>query len=163
MVNDHYLFMKLLDIFYPLVRRIVPLQTYRYAICGGLNMVFGWVLYRIALAIIGGRYLDLGVVTAAPHTAALYSIVPLTFTAGFLMNRNLAFTDSPLRTRTQFVRYLFAWAVSLLLDHLLLKLAVEHLHTKPLPSQIAATLIIAVFSYFMQKYFTFAGGRPNPS
>ncbi len=147
---------RIIDWFYPPFRRIMPLQTFRYGACGGLNLVFGWVLYWFFNNfVIAGRYIDLGFVVAAPHTATLYAIVPLTFTAGFLMNRNIAFTDSPLRTHTQLVRYLIAWLGSLLLDHLLLKLFVEKAGIAALPAQIIATLIVVVYSYFMQKYFTF--------
>ena len=134
-------------------------ETIRYALCGGANVVLGWVLYKIALLIVAGRYLDLGFIAVAPHTAALYSIVPITFTAGFLMNRNVVFTRSPLRTRTQLIRYLVAWVGSIALDHLLLKFFVEVCGVPAMTSQIVATMIIAVYSYLMQKYFTFAGGR----
>ncbi len=150
---------RIIDRFYlPPLRRVVPLQTFRYAACGGLNIVFGWVLFYISNhLLVAGHYIDLGFVVVAPHTATLYSIVPFTFLAGFYLNRNVAFTRSPLRTRTQLLRYLVSWAGSLLLNQLLLKLFVEVLHFWNTPSQIFATLIIVVYSYLMQKYFTFRG------
>ncbi len=151
---------KIIDFFYPPFRRVMPLQTFRYAACGGLNMVLGWVLFGIfERFIIAGRYFDFCFVVVAPHTASLYAIVPFTFTAGFLMNRNIAFTGSPLRTRTQLVRYLISWLGSLLLDHLLLKFFVEVAGIPALPAQIAATILIVGYSYFMQKYFTFRSAR----
>lgn len=150
---------RIVDWFYiPPLRRVVPLQTFRYAACGGLNMLLGWVLFYISKHfLVAGHYIDLGFVVVAPHTATLYSIVPFTFFAGFYLNRNVAFTRSPLRTRTQLMRYLVSWAGSLLLNHLLLKLFVEVLHFWDTPSQILATLIIVVYSYVMQKHFTFRG------
>lgn len=147
-----------IDFFYPPFRRVMPLQTFRFAACGGSNTLAGWLLYYIFNHwIVAGRWVDLGVVTVAPHTATLYAIVPFTFFAGFWMNRNVAFVDSPLRTRTQLVRYLISWAVSLLLNHLLLKLFVEMCDIWSTPSQVLATLIITVYSYLAQKFFTFRG------
>ena len=39
---------RMVDFFYvkPL-RRIIPLETFRYAVCGGINMLLGWVLYAL--------------------------------------------------------------------------------------------------------------------
>ena len=147
---------RIIDFFYPPFRRIMPLQTFRYAACGGLNMLFGWVLFGVFdRFVIAGRFVDLGFMVVAPHTATLYAIVPFTFTAGFLMNRNVAFTSSPLRTHTQLMRYLATWLGSLLLDHLLLKLFIELFGMASLSAQIVATFVIVFYSYFMQKYFTF--------
>ena len=139
--------------------KVMPRQTFRYAFCGGLNMLLGWILFYIFNHfVIAGRYIDLGFIVVSPHTATLYSIVPFTFLAGFYMNRNVAFTRSPVRTRTQLMRYLIAWGISLVLNHLLLKLFVEVLHFWNTPAQIVVSLIIAFgFSYPMQKYFTFRG------
>jgi len=34
-----------IDFFYPLFRKIMPLQTFRYAACGGSNALFGLIIY----------------------------------------------------------------------------------------------------------------------
>ena len=150
---------KIIDWFYfPFMRKVMPLQMFRYAFCGVLNILFGWVLFYVFNHyVIAERYIDLGFIVVAPYTATLYSIVPFTFLAGFYMNRNVAFTRSPLHTRTQLIRYLLSWGGSLILNHFLLKLFVEAFHIWNTPSQMLATLIITVYSYLMQKYFTFRG------
>lgn len=152
---------RFIDFFYiPPVRRYIPRDVFRYAACGGLNMVLGWALYYIFNHyVIAGRFIDLGFMVVSPYTATLYSIVPFTFLAGFYLNRNVAFTRSPLRTRTQFARYLLMWAGSLAINHLLLKLFVEIFGIWYTPSHILATLIIAVYSFLIQKYFTFRGSN----
>ena len=150
---------RVIDVFYvPPLRRLMTRQVFRYAVCGVLNVVLGWVLFYISNHyVIAGRWFDFGVITVAPHTAALYSIVPLTFAAGFYLNRNVAFTRSPLRTRTQLVRYLISWLGALALNHLLLKFFVETLHVWSTPSQVLTTPFVVVYSYLMQKYYTFRG------
>ena len=55
---------KAIDFFYvgPL-RRVMPLQTFRYAVCGGANLVLNWLVYGLLYdVVLGFDYLDLGVV-----------------------------------------------------------------------------------------------------
>lgn len=138
--------------------KIMPRQTFRYAAVGALNVVFGWVLYYISNHyVIGDRFVNVWFFVVSPPIAALCSIAPFTFLTGFYLNRNVAFTQSPLRTRVQFVRYLLAWTGSLVLNYALLKFFVEIFGFWRTPSQMLATLIIIVYSYLIQKYFTFRG------
>ena len=140
------------------VARIVPRQTFRYGAVGALNLVLTWVLYYLANHfVICDRFVDMGVISVSPHIATLCVIVPFTFLAGFYLNRNVAFTRSPLRDRTQFVRYLLSWSGSLVINYALLKVFVEVLGFWDTPSQMLASVIIVGYSYLMQKYFAFRG------
>ncbi len=150
---------RIIDWFYikPVAARI-PRQTFRYAVSGALNLVVGWVLvYLSNRYIVRGRFVDLGFMVMAPQTAVLCTVVPFTLALGFYLNRNVAFTRSPLRTRTQLMRYLLSWAGSVALNYVLLKFFVEVCGFWLTPSQMLATVIILGYSYLMQKYFTFRG------
>lgn len=140
------------------VAKYIPRQTFRYGAVGSANVVLTWVLYYLANHfVIRDRFADFGFLVISPHIATLCVIVPFTFLAGFYLNRNVAFTRSPLRDRTQFVRYLLSWTGSLLINYALLKVFVEVFGFWDTPSQMLASVIIVGYSYLMQKYFTFRG------
>ena len=139
---------KIVDFFYirP-VRAVIPLQTFRYAICGGVNLGLNWVLYAVLYNfILDKEIVRLGLV-----------VFPITFVTGFWLQKHIAFKYSPLRGRTQLFRYLISVLGSVLLNYLLLKFFVEAVHLYPTPSQAVTSLLIIGYSYLMQKYFTFRG------
>lgn len=140
------------------IAKFVPRQTFRYGAIGAGNIVLTWVLFYIANHfIIQERFVNLGFMVISPYIATLCTIVPFTFLIGFYLNRNVAFTRSPLRGRTQFMRYLLSWAGSLAINAVLLKLFVEGFKFWSTPSQMLASIIIIGYSYLMQKYFSFRG------
>ncbi|MEG2240799.1 MAG: GtrA family protein, partial [Alistipes sp.] len=58
------LLIRIIDLFYlrP-VRAIMPRQTFRYAVCGGVNMVLSWVGYFVAYNyVMDKEFTDLGFV-----------------------------------------------------------------------------------------------------
>ena len=146
------------------LRSIMPLQTFRYAVCGAATyFVFDpaayFVLYNYVIA---KRVVHLGRwLAVSPEIAALAVVFPLTFSVGFWLNRNIAFSRSPLRTRTQLMRYALSIAGSILLNYVLMKLFVSGLGVWPTPSKVLVSLLCTVYSYLAAKYFTFrgAGGR----
>ncbi|MFA4979487.1 MAG: GtrA family protein [Sphingobacterium sp.] len=60
-------------------------------------------------------------------------------------------------------RYLFSNLGSLLINYLLLKLFVEQFLWYPTPSQILCTFIVTVYSFLMQKKFTFSLSLKEPN
>ena len=141
---------KIVDFFYirP-VRAVIPLQTFRYAICGGVNLGLNFILDK--------EIVRLGFVAISPYIAAFLVVFPITFVTGFWLQKHIAFKYSPLRGRTQLFRYLISVLGSVLLNYLLLKFFVEAVHLYPTPSQAVTSLLIIGYSYLMQKYFTFRG------
>lgn len=136
----------------------MPLQTFRYAACGGSVLVLSWVLYALVYNfVLDKEIVHLGFVAISPHIATFMITFPITFFTGFWLQKNIAFTYSPLRGRTQLVRYFLSVSGSIVLNYLGLKLFVEVLHIYPTPSQMITSLLTVAYSYFMQKYFTFRG------
>jgi putative flippase GtrA len=99
--------------------------------------------------------LSLKLIALKPHIAAFFMTFPITFTTGFLLSKYITFTESELKGRIQLFRYGVTVAVCILLNYIFLKIFVEQMGIYPTPSKILTTLIIVIYSYFSQKYFSF--------
>lgn len=132
-----------IDFFYRPFSRLVPNQLFRYAACGGGNMVLDWVLYFVFFHLTGN------------HLIAFYIVFPITLYTGFWLNKHITFSTSSLRTRTQAARYIGIVCVNLMVNYLGLRLLVEVLGWYPTPSKMAITIVTVVISFFGQKYFSF--------
>ena len=152
---------RIIDIFYlPPLRRLVPLQTFRYAVCGGANMGFDLLLYFILYNFVLDKegVVHLGAfVAVSSYNAAWMIVFPITFFTGFWLNRHIAFHGSPLRGRVQLFRYLMSVCGSILLNYLCMKLFVGVIGIYPTPSNALTKAISVAYSYLMQKYFSFRG------
>lgn len=145
-----------IDFFYPPFRKIFPLQTFRYAVCGGSNMLLDIFLFYISYNfILHQQPLDLGFVVLKAYNAALIMAFCITFPLGFLLSKYIVFHGSYLRSRIQLVRYCLVVAINLFLNYAILNILVQYMHFYPTISKIFATAIIVTFSYLSQKHFTF--------
>ena len=134
----------------------MPEQTFRYAVCGGSNMLLDIFLFYISFNfILQKKVLDLGFIVLKPYNAALGMAFCITFPLGFVLNKYLVFSDSYLRGYTQLFRYLLIVLINLFLNYLILNLMVQYFHFYPTISKIFATIIIVTFSFLSQKHFTF--------
>lgn len=139
-------------------RPLLLLQTFRYAACGGLNMVLDAVWYFVIYHyIVAERFFDLGVVVLSPHIASMLVVFPITFFNGFWLNRNVAFKSSPLSGQTQLFRYALSIVGSILLTYAGLKFFVEVCGFWPTPSKVLTTILTVIYSFLAAKYFTFRG------
>ncbi len=145
-----------LDFFYPPFRRIMPLQTFRYAACGGSNTMLGFMLYYIGFEHIFNREnFHFGISALKPHNAALFFSSSIIFFSGFLLNKYVVFIGSNLKGRIQLFRYFLSFAFNLILNYFMLKMLVEIWNVDPIISQVITIVIIIAISYITQKYFTF--------
>ena len=146
---------KVIDLGYFIFKGVIPLKTYRYAVCGGSNLVLDTTLYFIFFQfILAKQNLDLFIVVLSPHIASLFFVFPITFMVGFLLNRYVVFTESKLPFKTQFTRYLTV-GIALLLSYISMKLLVDVLLFYPTPSRLLTIVITVLFSYIMQNKFSF--------
>lgn len=147
---------RFIDIFYPLFRRFMPLQTFRYAACGCGNTALSIIIFFLSYNfVLKKQMVHLPFITISPHIGAMIIAFCCTFPLGFYLARTVVFSGSALRGRQQLFRYFAATIGSLLLNYMNLKILVEILHLYPTPSQIINTAIVICFSYLMQKYFAF--------
>lgn len=148
--------LKIIDSGYFLFKKIVPLKMYRYAVCGGSNLVLDTFLYFICFHYIFDKEnLDLFFVVLSPHIASLFFVFPITFCVGFLLNRFIVFPDSQLPVKTQFIRYLFVGGIALLISYCSMKLLVDVFLFYPTPSRFLTIIITVLFSFIMQNKFSF--------
>lgn len=146
----------IIDFIYPPFKRVVSLQFFRYGTVGVANLFFDWVLYFISYNFIfQKKIVELGFIAISPHIAALLLVFPITLLSGFLLQKYVTFTASDMRGRVQLMRYMGVVAVNLLINYFGLKLLVEVLHIYPTPSKMMVTVVCTIFSYIMQKKFTF--------
>ena len=145
-----------LDFFYPPFRKVMPLQTFRYAVCGGANTVFGFLIYLVGFEYIFNRKIfDFGFSAFKPHNAALFLSSCIIFFTGFFLNKYVVFVGSNLRGRVQLFRYFLSFSFNLIVNYFMLKGFVEGLHWDAVVSQVVTICFIITLSYVTQKYFTF--------
>ncbi|RXQ94488.1 GtrA family protein [Ancylomarina salipaludis] len=142
--------------FYPPFKRLMPEQTFKYAATGGANTALDIFLYFIFYHfVLNKEIVDLGFYAISPHIAAFIMSFCITFPMGFILAKYISFPGSFLRKRIQLFRYGLSVMGSVLLNYFFLKLFVEHFGWYPTPSKMLTTLIAILFSYTVQKYFTF--------
>src|SRR5690554_3140556 len=147
---------KFIDSFYFLFRWLMHLKTYRYAACGGSNLVLDTCLYFIFYHFVFAKQnVDLYFVVLSPHIASLFFVFPITFTTGFLLNKFVTFTKSNLPWKVQFFRYFVVGMGALLLSYVAMKLFVDLLGIYPTPSRLITVVIAVVYSYILQNKFSF--------
>ena len=147
---------KVIDFFYPPFRKVMSLELFRYAACGGLNLVLEWVLYYVFYHFVFHKQVvDLGFIAFTPHIAAFVFKFPITFLTGFWMARHISFSGSTLKGRTQIVRYFLVTVGNILINYFGLKLFVEVFHWWPTVSYIIISVICVTFSYLTNKFYSF--------
>ena len=146
----------LIDFFYPPFRKYFSPELFRYAACGGGNMLFDTVLYYLIYNyVIQHRIIHFGCIALSPHIATLAVVFPITTLSGFLLQKYVTFTASYLRGTTQLFRYFLVVLLNLAVNYFGLKLLVDVLGIYPTPSKIIITCITILLSYIFSKIFTF--------
>ncbi len=150
------LILRVIDFFYPLFQRLMPLQTFRYAACGGFNTALDIVIFFVSYNFIYKKQIVNAYGFAiSPHIASFLSAFIITFPIGFYFSRYVVFTSSNLRGRVQLVRYLMLVMASIALNYMFIKFFVEQLNIYPTIAKMITTVIVVTFSYLTQKHFTF--------
>jgi putative flippase GtrA len=138
----------------------MPLQTYHYAACGGLNTVVGWIVYFGSYNYLFQKQLfDLGWVAFKPHMAALVVSLLITFPLGFYLSMFVIFQGSYLKRGTQLFRYFLVLLGCGFVNYVCLKIFVEWFGWYPTPSQILTTVFVILFNYFFQRNFSFKSDK----
>jgi putative flippase GtrA len=140
----------------------MPLQTFRYAACGGGNTLLDILLYFVAYNFVLQKqvvYTPIGAIS--PYIAAFLMSFVISFPIGYLLNRYIVFPGSSLKGRVQLFRYFLLVVICIVLNYVFIKLFVEQFGIFPTVAKMLTTIIVVSFSYLTQKNFTFkkeAGG-----
>jgi len=157
--NARDLILPIIDFFYPPFRKIMNLQTFRYAASGGANTLLGFLVYFVSYVyILDKKGLDLSFYAFKAHSAALFISFCVTFPIGFFMSKYVVFSDSTMKGRIQLFRYFMICMFNLALNFILLKILVEKAHVYPVLAQLLTTTIVILFSYLAQRHFSFRTG-----
>ena len=149
-------FTAILDLFFPTFRKFMPLETYRYAACGGFNTVVGLSAYFISYRFVfAGTVVEFPFYAFKPHVAALIVSAVVSFCLGFVLNKYIVFTGSVLRGRIQLIRYLLTFLFNIILNYFMLKVLVEYLLWDAVYGQLTTTVFVVLVGYLSQKYFSF--------
>ncbi|MBS1663007.1 MAG: GtrA family protein [Bacteroidetes bacterium] len=145
-----------IDFFYPLFSRFMPLQTFRYAACGGTNTLLDIVMYYISYNfILHQQPVHIGFLTISAYVLSFIISFCISFPTGFFLMRNVVFSESTLHGRVQLFRYFVLVVACLFLNYIFIKLFVEQFHIYPTIAKVFTTVIVVAFSYLTQKHFTF--------
>lgn len=148
--------LKIIDFFYPPFSRWLSLHTFRYIASGGATAATGIVVYFIAYNfILQQEHVKVGSLLITAPIAALAIESFITFIIGFMLNKYLVFTSSNLKGRIQLFRYGSVVLSNVLLNYAFLKVLIEAFGFYPTLAKVMTTAILAIFSYFSQKHFSF--------
>ena len=150
------LILSIIDFFYPLAKRFIDLQTFRYAVCGGSNATLNLLIFYLSYNFIFKTevvcFLDFAITR---YIAAYLIALSFSFPIGFCLNKFIVFQQSNLKSQVQLVRYAFITLSSILIDYTLLHILVGYFGFWATPSQAFIIVLLSLYSYFAQTYFTF--------
>lgn len=159
MIRD-FLF-TIIDFFYPPFRKIIGLQTFRYAVCGGSNAALNLLIFFLSY-----NFLFTDTVTyllgfsITRYIMAYLVALSVSFPVGFCLNKFIVFQQSNLKARTQLIRYASLTVSNIFLDYFLLHLLVGYWGLWATPSQAFIIVLLSLISYFYQTYFSFKTEKP---
>jgi putative flippase GtrA len=134
----------------------MPLQTFRYAACGGFNTSLDISLFFVSYNFILKRQpVHIYTLTIGPHIAAFLIGFLVTFPIGFYLSRYVVFQETSVKKTKQLARYFTVVFGCLLLNYAFLKIFVDVIGWYPTPSKLLTTIFVVAFSYVSQKNFTF--------
>lgn len=142
--------LQVLNIFYPLVKKILPFQVYAYLAVGAANTVLNIGLFIAIHSALDNHRL-------AVEIATLFSFT-ITVISGFWLNKNFAFADAPNAQKEnvkQFGKYFLVSIQGQFLDYLITKGLIVLLSINPVVAYLISTIVMLTLTYFLQKYFTF--------
>ncbi|MFC4232915.1 GtrA family protein [Parasediminibacterium paludis] len=155
------LILTVVDFFYPLFKKVMPLQTFRYAACGGFNTLLDIILFFTAYTyLFHGQSLHplpslFPNLIVSAHIAAFIISFSITFPVGFYFSRYVVFQETSGNKVAQLGKYIFVVFICLMLNYGFLKIFIEVFKWHALLSKLLTTLLVVSFSYISQKHFTF--------
>lgn len=151
------LLLAIIDFFYPPFKRFMSLHNFRYLATGGGTFVLGLFVYWFSFHYLFTKAeVNFWLLPLKRETAALIVDFAVVIPVSFILNKYVIFTHSELKGWTQLFRFLNLQWINILMNYALLKFFVEILHVYPTISRLLISILIAVFSYLYQHYFTFS-------
>jgi putative flippase GtrA len=147
-----------LDIFYPIVKKLMSKTTYYYAVCGASNMVLSWVLFYLFYNYLFQQQkwtIPLINMAVNAYTISAAICFVISFSIGFTLLKYVVFTASEIKGRIQLFRYGISALISFVTSYAILRLLIEVFGIYASISNVIASVIVAIISYLIQRNFTF--------
>jgi hypothetical protein len=173
MMNEKVFFikntiLKIIDFFYPLFKKWMPVETFRYISCGGGVTVLGLLIFFISynflltpflqIRIINNKsveWVNIGNLSVTRYISAYVLSLVFSFPIGFFLSKYIVFQKSHLRGRIQLFRYATLQIFNIIMNYYLLHFFVGWCKFWATPSQTMTAALLAIFSYFFQRYVSF--------
>ncbi len=146
-----------IDLFYPLFKKIMPLQTFRYAACGGGNTLLDFILFVIVHDYILHKqplHITDQFIPRAFSVAVFCSFF-VTFPLGFYLSRYVVFQGAKASKKIQLLKYFIVVMFCLILNYGFMKIFVDVFGWEAKLSKLITIVFVVLFSYMAQKHFTF--------
>lgn len=148
--------LQIIDLFYPPFKKIIPLQTFRYAVCGGSNALLNLIIFSISYNFLfTADIIPIAGLSITRYIAAYLIALSISFPIGFCLNKYVVFQQSNLPGKTQLIRYASLTFINIFLDYFLLHLLIGYFELWATGSQAFILVLLSLISYFYQTYFSF--------
>lgn len=157
MLKTRNTILQIIDFFHPVFSRWIDQQTFRYLACGGSNQVLNIFIYWFSFNILLDKK-DIPIPDSGPIAGPIASYIiasAVTIPLGFLLSKYVVFQESNLKGRIQLFRYMTLVGICFVLNYWMLKLFINVMNIYPTPSQTITIILLAIFSYIAQRFFTF--------
>lgn len=144
-----------IEFFYFPFLRFMPLQTFKYAVCGGTTVVVSFVVSSLSYYFLLSQEAYAIVFNFEKKTVAFLLGFFASFPVGFIFNKYIVFIHSSLKGNVQLFRYGLTVLGSLGLDYLFFQLFTKGFEWNFWVSRFLAIALVVIYSYFTQQYFSF--------
>ena len=146
-----------IDFFHPPFKKYISIHNFRYLVTGGTTFVLGNVVFYLAYYFLfTTEDVKCWFFTLKRETASQVIDFAIVIPVSFLLNKYVIFTHSELKGHVQLFRFLNLQWINILSNLFALKFFVEILGVYPTVSRLIVGILIALFSYLYQHYFTFS-------
>ncbi|MBS1616025.1 MAG: GtrA family protein [Bacteroidetes bacterium] len=159
-----HIVLAVIDFFHRPFARWIDKQTFRYLASGGsgavLNIGVYWFSYHF-LFHEQDVHTPFMLVRSAVAAAVVAFFVSTPY--GFMMSRYIVFPESNLKGRVQLFRYLITVGACAILTYFFVPFFHYTCGIYATPSSILTNIVVALFSYVAQRFFTFKVKPEEPT
>ncbi len=150
-----------IEFFYFPFFRFIPMQTFKYAVCGGSTVLVSLLVSNFFFYFVLTQHAYKFIFNFEKQTVAFMAGFFASFPIGFIFNKYIVFTKSSLKGRIQLFRYGLTVLGSLGLDYLFFQLFTKGFQWNFAVSRLLAVALVVIYSYFTQQYFSFGANKKN--